>query len=153
MICYSKIMGKVYEIGICKNKGDKILKINEVKAIAGNGLVNDRKSKENNTKLSQITLIEIENINYYNKISNSSIQPVDFRRNIITEDIRLNSLVGKEFFVGNVKLKGHDLCRPCKYLEKLLSQKNFIKELLYKGGLRCEILLSGKIVKGDRIKY
>ena len=54
MICYSKIMGKVYEIGICKNKGDKILKINEVKAIAGNGLVNDRKSKENNTKLSRI---------------------------------------------------------------------------------------------------
>ena len=146
-------MGKVYEIGICKNKGDKILKINEVEAVAGCGLLNDRKSKKNNTKLGQMTLIEIENINYYNKISNSSIQPVDFRRNIITNDIRLNSLVGKEFFIGDVKLKGHDLCRPCKYLEKLLGQKNFIKELLYKGGLRCEILVSCKIVKGDKIKY
>ena len=146
-------MGKVYEIGICKNKGDKILKMNEVEAIAGKGLINDRKYKENNTKLSQITLIEIENINYYNKISDTSIQPIDFKRNIITEDIRLNNLVGKEFFVGDVKLKGHDLCRPCKYLGNLLEQKNFVKELLYKGGLRCEILLSGRIINGDQIKY
>ena len=146
-------MGKVYEIGICKNKGDKILKMNEVEAIAGKGLINDRKYKENNTKLSQITLIEIENINYYNKISNTSIQPIDFKRNIITEDIRLNNLVGKEFFVGEVKLKGHGLCRPCKYLGNLLEQKNFVKELLYKGGLRCEILLSGRIINGDQIKY
>ena len=31
-------MGKVLEIGICKNKGDKIIPLNEVHAIKGEGL-------------------------------------------------------------------------------------------------------------------
>jgi MOSC domain-containing protein YiiM len=61
-------------------------------------------------------------------------------------------LVGSEFFIGEVKVKGHDLCRPCKYLQKSLNQKNLVKELLRKGGLRCEILISGKISIGDKIK-
>ena len=112
----------------------------------------DRKCSENNQKERQITLIEIENINFFNNISKKNIPPLNFRRNIITENIRLNDLVGKEFFVGNVKLKGHDLCRPCKYLENKLKLNNFIKEFSNKGGLRCEILSSGKINVGDIIK-
>ncbi len=145
-------MGKVLEIGISKNKGEKIQKVDEVEAIKGKGLLNDRKFRENNHKKSQITLIEIENINHYNKISNTNISPINFRRNIITENIRLNDLVGKEFFVGNVKLKAHDLCRPCKYLQEKLKQDNFIKEFLHTGGLRCEILTNGKISINDIIK-
>ena len=144
-------MGKVLEIGICKNKGEKILKVNNVDAIKGKGLLGDRKYKENNPKISQITLIEIENINYFNKVSNTKFQPIEFRRNIITEGVNLNDLINKEFLLGNVKLKGHDLCRPCKYLQNRLSQNNFVKELLNKGGLRCEILSTGKISVNDKI--
>ena len=144
-------MGKVLEIGICKNKGEKILKVNNVDAIKGKGLLGDRKYKENNPKISQITLIEIENINYFNKVSNTKFQPIEFRRNIITEGVNLNDLINKECLVGNVKLKGHDLCRPCKYLQNKLSQNNFVKELLNKGGLRCEILSTGKISVNDKI--
>ena len=144
-------MGKVLEIGICKNKGEKILKVNNVDAIKGKGLLGDRKYKENNPKISQITLIEIENINYFNKVSNTKFQPIEFRRNIITEGVNLNDLINKEFLLGDVKLKGHDLCRPCKYLQNKLSQNNFVKELLNKGGLRCEILSTGKISVNDKI--
>ena len=145
-------MGKVVEIGIANIKGNKIQKVNKVEALKGKGLLNDRKFRENNQKERQITLIEIENINYFNNISKTNIPPLDFRRNIITENIRLNDLVGKEFFIGNVKLKAHDLCKPCKYLQDKLKQNNFIKEFLRKGGLRCEILTSGKINVGDIIK-
>ena len=145
-------MGKVVEIGIGYNKGEKIQNVNKVEAIKGQGLLNDRKLMKNNQKERQITLIEIENINYFNKISKTNIPPLDFRRNIITEDIRLNELVGKEFIIGNVKLKAHDLCRPCKYLQDKLKQNNFVKDFLHKGGLRCEILISGKINVGDIIK-
>ena len=144
-------MGKVVEIGITDTKGSRIKKVSEVDAFKGKGLLNDRKFRENNHKKSQITLIEIENINHFNKISRTSISPVDFRRNIVTENIRLNELIDKEFFIGNVKLKGHDLCRPCKYLQEKLKQNNFIKEFLRKGGLRCEILTDGKINVGDAI--
>ena len=145
-------MGKVVEIGIANVKGNQIQKVNKVEALKGKGLQNDRKSRERNQKERQITLIEIENINYFNNISKTNIPPLDFRRNIITENIRLNYLVGKEFCVGNVKLKAHDLCRPCKYLQGKLKQNNFIKEFLHKGGLRCEILINGKINVGDIIK-
>ena len=145
-------MGRVVQIGIVNTKGNRIQNVNEIEAIKGKGLLNDRKFKENNQKERQITLIEIENINHFNKISKTNIPAVDFRRNVITGNIKLNDLIDKEFFVGNVKLKAHDLCRPCKYLQEKLKQGNFIKEFLLTGGLRCEILSSGKIFIGDLIK-
>ena len=145
-------MGKVVKIGIANIKGNQIQSVNKIEALKGKGLQNDRKFNENNQKQRQITLIEIENIDYFNNISKTNIPPLDFRRNIITENIRLNDLVGKEFFVGKVKLKAHDLCKPCKYLQDKLKQNNFIKEFLHKGGLRCEILNSGNISVGDIIK-
>jgi len=145
-------MGKVVEIGITNTKGNQIKNVNDVEALKGEGLLNDRKFRETNQKERQITLIEIENINYFNNKYKINIPPVNFRRNIITENVKLNDLVGEEFFVGKVKLKAHDLCRPCKYLQDKLNQNNFIKEFLHKGGLRCEILTSGKISVGDLIK-
>ncbi len=145
-------MGKVLEIGVSNHKGSKISNINSVKAVRGKGLLNDRKFKDNNKKEAQVTLIEIENIINFNKISETKIIPIDFRRNIITEGVNLNDLLNKEFFVGKVKLKAHELCQPCKYLQDKLNQKNFVKELIDKGGLRCEILTSGTINVGDIIK-
>ena len=145
-------MGKVVEIGIANIKGNQIQNVDKVEVLKGKGLQDDRKFSENNQKERQITLIEIENINYFNNISKTNIPPLNFRRNIVTKNVRLNDLVGKEFFVGNIKLKAHDLCRPCKYLQDKLKQNNFIKEFLHKGGLRCEILTSGEISVGVIIK-
>ena len=144
-------MSQVIQIGIHESKGDEVRAVDTVEAIKGKGLVNNRHFKENNEKRSQITLIEIENINYYNNISKTLIPSINFRRNIITSGIRLNELLNKEFYIGKVRVKAHDLCRPCKYLQELLKQNNIIKEFLHKGGLRCEILSSGKICVGDKI--
>ena len=144
-------MGKVLEIGISENKSNKIVNVNEVEAIKGKGLIGEKHFKEDNKKRSQITLIEIENINHYNKITGTKIPAINFLRNIVTQGIRLNVLIGKEFFIGKVKVKAHDLCRPCKNLQESLQQKNTVKELLYTGGLRCEILSSGKIFINDQI--
>ena len=144
-------MGKVLKIGISENKSSKIVSVNEVEAIKGKGLIGEKHFKEDNKKRSQITLIEIENINHYNKITGTKIPAINFLRNIVTEGVRLNALISKEFFIGNVKVKAHDLCRPCKNLQEFLQQKNTVKELLYTGGLRCEILSSGKIFINDQI--
>ena len=145
-------MSKVLEISIAQNLKEKMESVNFVKVIAGKGIVNDRYFRENNDKRSQITLIEIENIKDYNKNFKTFILPINFRRNIITEGIKLNELLGKEFLIGEVKLKAHDLCRPCKPLQENLKQNNIIKEFLLKGGLRCEILTSGNISIGNNIK-
>ena len=146
-------MSQVIQIGIHESKGDEVRAIDTVEAVKGKGLVNNRHFKEDNEKKCQITLIEIENINYYNKISKTLIASINFRRNIITSGIKLNELLYKEFYIGKVRVKAHDLCRPCKYLQELLKQNNIIKEFLHKGGLRCEILTNGKIHIGDKITF
>ena len=90
-------MGKVLEIGISENKSNKIVNVDDVKAIKGKGLVGEKHFKENNNKKCQITLIEIESINRYNKKTGTSFSPINFLRNIVTEGVNLNVLVGKEF--------------------------------------------------------
>ena len=57
-----------------------------------------------------------------------------------------------KFLVGNVKLEGIDLCRPCRHLAETLNQDNIIKEFLRSGGLRCQILSSSSLKVGDEIK-
>ena len=145
-------MAKVIKIGIVPYKGGKINTVNSIEVVKGKGIVGDRTFKENNHIKSQITLIEIENINDYNKIAKTNISSIDFRRNIVTENIKLNDLVGCEFYIGKIEIKAHDLCRPCRYLQNSLKQRNLVKEFLLKGGLRCEILSSGKINIGDIIR-
>ena len=144
-------MSQVLKIGITKNNNQKIQEVTNIKVLANQGVVGDRHFKEFNDPFSQITLIESENIDFYNIKFGLNIPYVDFRRNIVTKGIQLNSLIGKKIKIGNVKLEGIDLCRPCRHLNEILNQNNIIKEFLRKGGLRCQILSSSSINVGDEI--
>ena len=84
-------MGKIIKIGISKNKGEKLLSLSSIIAVKGKGLTDDRKFKDNNDKMNQLTLIESENISFFNKIANTDISQLDFRRNLVTENIKLNN--------------------------------------------------------------
>ena len=145
-------MSEVFKIGITKNTNDEILEVNEIKLLAGKGIIGDRHFNENNQDRNQLTLIESENIDYYNKAFNTNFTYLDFRRNLVTQNIQLNDLIGQTLSIGEIKIKAHDLCRPCKSLQKKLGKDNIIKEFLRRGGLRCEILNSGNIKIGDNIK-
>ena len=145
-------MSFVFEIGITQKNNQEIEKKETVEVIASKGIVSDRYFHEFNSDREQITLIESENIDYYNKTFNTNFNYLQFRRNIITKGIELNPLLGKNIFVGAIELKVNDFCRPCKDLQIRLDQTNIIKEFLRKGGLRCEILTSGNIKIGDKIK-
>ena len=144
-------MSQVLKIGITKNNNQKIQEVTSIKVLANQGVVGDRHFKEFNDPFSQITLIESENIDFYNIKFGLNIPYVDFRRNIVTKGIQLNSLIGKKIKIGNVELEGIDLCRPCRHLNEILNQDNIIKEFLRKGGLRCQILSSSSINVGDEI--
>ncbi len=145
-------MSKVYKLGITNNNNQKIREVNSIEVLANQGIIGDRHFKEFNDPYSQLSLIESENIDYYNIKYGLNIPYIDFRRNIITKGIRLNDLVGKKFLVGEVELEGIDLCRPCRHLCELLDQDNIIKEFLRRGGLRCQILSSSSIEVGNKIK-
>ena len=145
-------MSEVFGITVCSDFGKDMIQLDYVEAIAGKGIVEDRYFKKNKNT-SNITLIEKENIDFFNENSSCSIPYQKFRRNIITKGIRLNSLVGREIFIGSVKIKVHELCQPCLKLQKLLGQNNFVKDMTHKSGIRCEILIGGKIGKGNKITY
>ena len=145
-------MPVVFKIGITKNKNQEIQEVKEIILFAGKGIVGDRYFHEHNESRNQLTLIESENIDYYNEKFNLKIPYLTFRRNIVTKGIKLNDLVGKKLIIEKTELRGIDLCRPCKPLQKKLGQDNIIKEFLRKGGLRCEILTSTNIKVGDEIK-
>jgi len=145
-------MSKVYKLGVTNNNNQKIREVNSIQVLANQGIIGDRHFKEFNDPYSQLSLIESENIDYYNIKYGLDIPYIDFRRNIITKGIRLNDLIGKKFLVGEVELEGIDLCRPCRHLCELLDQDNIIKEFLRRGGLRCQILSSSSIEIGNKIK-
>ena len=145
-------MSKVFKIGIAKNNNQEIQEVKEINLSVGKGIIGDRYFHEYNENRKQLTLIESENIDYYNEKFNLKIPYLNFRRNIVTKDIKLNDLVGKKIIIGKTEIRGIDLCRPCKPLQKNLGQDNIIKEFLRKGGLRCEILTSTNIKVGDEIK-
>ena len=145
-------MSKVFELGITAINNKKINNVESIEVIKNKGVVGDRHFKEFNDPYCQLSLIESESIDYYNSKYGLSILYLDFRRNIVTKGIELNNMVGKKFLIGNAKVEGIDLCRPCRHLTETLNQDNIIKEFLRKGGLRCQILSSSKINIGDKIK-
>jgi len=145
-------MSKVIRLGIAKNSNQQIQEVKKIELLSGKGAVGDRHFHENNDVRSQVTLIESENIDYYNNKFKTDYSYIDFRRNVVTKGIQLNNLVGKKLLIGNVEVQGHDLCRPCKHLEETLKGQDIIKEFLRRGGLRCEILNSGIVNIEDEIK-
>ena len=145
-------MSKVLKLGITNNNNKKIVEVKSIDVLANKGIIGDRHFNEYNDPYCQLSLIESENIDYYNTKYGLNIPYTDFRRNVITKGINLNNLIGKKLQIGNVKVEGIDLCRPCKHLTEMLNQENILKEFLRRGGLRCQILSSSSISIGDEIK-
>ena len=145
-------MPEVYKLGISTEHNQSIKEVNSINVLANQGIVGDRHFKEFNNPYNQLSLIESENIDYYNIKYSLNIPYINFRRNIVTKGIQLNDLVGKKILVGKIELEGIDLCRPCRHLTEVLGQDNIIKEFLRRGGLRCQVLSSSSIKIGDQIK-
>ena len=145
-------MSKVIKLGITDINNKEIKEVKSIEVLANKGVIGDRHFKDFNDPYCQLSLIESENIDYYNLKYGLDIPYINFRRNIVTKGIQLNELVGKKLKIGKVNLEGIDLCRPCRHLTEMLSQDNILKEFLRRGGLRCQILSSSSINIGDDIQ-
>ncbi|TVP57775.1 MAG: MOSC domain-containing protein [Halomonadaceae bacterium] len=126
----------------------------------GSGIVGDRHYRPNAqgriNDATQVTLIAREAITVFNQAHGLTIPPDAFRRNLLTTGVDLNGLVGCDFRVGKVLLRGMELCEPCGVLGKLLQQPDLspaavIRALVGQGGLRAQILDTGVIHVGDAV--
>ena len=125
---------------------------------AGKGIEGDRYFSQTGKNRSnykgqpdwEITLIESEVIEAFNQQKGHSFHESDFRRNLVTQGIGLNDLVGKTFTINNVSFYGVQLCEPCASLQRRLAV-SILPELIGKGGLRAQIRSNGVIAVGDKL--
>jgi MOSC domain-containing protein YiiM len=150
--------GTVVSIGIARKASEAMESLDEVRAIAGRGLEGDRYfnkegsfSQNENVTGREVTLIESEAIDAVERDYKFKLEYKDSRRNIVTFGVPLNHLVGQEFSVGEVRLRGVRLNEPCNHLAGLTDEK--VKAgLVHRGGLRADVLNDGVIRVGDSIK-
>jgi len=145
--------GRIIAVCISPAEGGSIKAVTEAVAIAGEGLRGDRYCATEAPSKTQLTLIESEVIDALNSELAKSLPVTAFRRNLVTEGVVLNSLVGATFAVGDVQVQGIELCEPCAYLQDLLEVPDLVKRLTHKGGLRCEILEDGLIACDSLVRY
>jgi len=148
--------GEVVSIHIAPKGEDPMRSVKIVRATPGKGLEGDRYFNASGTysdrpgPAREITLIESEAIEAMARDNELAISPGDARRNVVTRGVALNHLVGREFVVGGVWLRGIRLCEPCSHLEGL-TRRGVLAGLIHRGGLRAQILRGGEIRVGDAI--
>lgn len=96
----------IEEIYIAPSRGADQLQLNIAELVQGKGIIGDRNFDKSNWPGQNITFIEIEEIESFNRAFNRSIKSSSTRRNIITRGIRLNELVGKTFIIGECRFRG-----------------------------------------------
>ena len=150
-------MAHIAEILIADSPASPAVALPSVRAVPGRGLEGDRYfhgagtfSPRPQKPDFEVTLIQREHIDAFASGSGITFGPADARRNLVTQGVDLNALVGREFLVGTVRIRGLRLCEPCRYLAGKTSPE-VLRGLVHKGGLRAQILTEGVIRVGDPI--
>jgi MOSC domain-containing protein YiiM len=130
--------------------------VSEVRATPGVGLEGDRYASRTGTFSKplpdrELTLIEAEAVEALKQEYHFELAPGEARRNLVTRGVALNHLVGREFQIGDVTIRGIRLCEPCEHLQRLTG-RDVIRGLTHRGGLRAQILTEGTIHVGDEVR-
>lgn len=149
------LMSRVIEILVASSPSSPMENRESVRAMPGSGLEGDRYfngvgtfSPTPHKPDYEVTLIQKEHIESFQAAFALPFTSKHARRNLVSEGVDLNLLVGKDFNVGSVRLRGIRLCEPCNYLAKSTFPA-VLQGLVHKGGLRAQILSEGVIRVGD----
>jgi MOSC domain-containing protein YiiM len=126
--------------------GAPMVSMPSVQALAGKGLEGDRKCRQPDTAkppdpAREVALIESEALEALAREDGIALDPSQTRRNLVTRNVPLNHLVGREFRVGEVRLRGIRLCEPCEHLESLT-----------RPGVRQGLVPSGRPAVADSLR-
>jgi MOSC domain-containing protein YiiM len=153
--------GRLLHIHIAESASAPMAELAQAKLVAGRGIEGDRYFKGVGTyspkpDVREVTLIEMEVLDAIARGDPPApgetvkLAPADHRRNLTTQGVPLNHLVGKRFRIGEAVLVGGRLNFPCKYLERLLGVPVYMA-LVNRSGLNCRIEAGGMIRKGDAV--
>lgn len=149
--------GTVVSLHIAAAAATSMVSVPKIRAVPGKGLEGDRYFTTTGTYSQtggpdrEVTLIESEAVEALRHDYGIEFDAGHSRRNIVTRGVPLNHLIGQEFQVGTVVLRGLRLCEPCTHLEEVSGQP-VRKGLVHRGGLRAQVLTEGIIRAGDPIR-
>jgi MOSC domain-containing protein YiiM len=143
----------IERIFLASKPGSAITEVAHIRVRAGAGIEGDRYFEAADEPGQNITLVEAEVIEAFNAAFATRHELSCTRRNLVTRGVRLSALVGKEFLVGRVRLRGVELCEPCMGLGKAMASEGVtpaaaVKYLLHRAGIRADVLSSGTIATG-----
>jgi MOSC domain-containing protein YiiM len=143
----------------CFLAGAPMRLLNEVQMRQGSGLEGDRYAEDRghwsawpDRSGMAVTLIAVEDLEELHRATGLDLRGGRHRRNLEVSGGRLGDLLGRRFRVGEAVLRGVRPCAPCRYLDGLTYEG--AKEGLRRfggGGLRAEVLVSGRIRVGDAV--
>ncbi len=147
--------GNVKDIFITPASAQAMVAVPSVRAVADRGLEGDRFYREswNAVKRSDkaVSLIEDEVLALAAKEIGVEAIGILTRRNIVTLGVPLIELLGREFTVGNVLMRGIRLFEPCGHLVAVTKIPAIFKALEHRSGLKAAVLSDGNIRIGDSI--
>lgn len=150
--------GVVEALWVATERHGELLALPAVQLKAGAGIVGDRFFGRRRTQPGlNLTLVEAEALAAVAAELGLVLPPGASRRNVVTRGLRLNGLVGREFRLGPVRLRGVELCEPCIVLGRQLEtpvhpRDRIIRAFLGRGGLRAQVLDDGVVRIGDAIR-
>lgn len=150
--------GIVRGLFVAATGGAPMEAIEEAEVVAGVGIVGDRYARgagyfsRPTGSGEDLTLVEEEAIEAVRRDYGIGIALGDTRRNVVTARVPLNHLVGTEFQVGEVVVRGVELAEPCTHLAKLTGIAALRKAFVHRGGLRADVLVGGRVRVGDVIR-
>lgn len=143
----------IVNIYIADEPGHRRRKVGTADVVTGNGIAGDRNYGRSDWPGQNVTFIETEEIENYNANHRQRVAEWEFGRNVVTQSVRLNALVGKTFTIGSARFRGIELCEPCATLGGYLandsiSARECVKALAHKSGLRADVIQDGTIEAG-----
>jgi MOSC domain-containing protein YiiM len=151
-------VASVTAIHIAPGAGAAMQPLAAVEAVPDRGLANDRyangtgfySGRPTDPGAREVTLFESETLDWLSSACSITFSAAEHRRNLTTHGVRLSSLLGQRFRVGEVLLEGVRDCPPCEHLEALTG-KPVLQPLVGRGGLRARVVEGGTIHVGDAI--
>src|SRR4030095_1145114 len=144
-------MPSVSQILIADSPASPMTSRSDVRAVRGKGIEGDRYfggigtfSPHPQKPDYEITLVEKEKIDAFARETGFAFTAFHARRNLVTEGVDLNALAGREFLIGEVRIRGVRLCEPCSYLARMTFPET-LRGLVHRGGLRAQIVSEGTI--------
>jgi len=150
------IGGRLIGIYIAAKAEEMPRSVKVARALRGLGLEGDRYAEMQGTFSDRpghrdVTLIEAEVLEKYERESGKKLSAAESRRNLLTQGVRLNDLVGRDFQIGAVRMRGLRLSEPCTHLMRL-THPEALRGLVHRAGLVAEVLNEGELHVEDLIK-